>query len=154
MIGPDDVVQEAVLRGIRQLHRFEFRHNRAFLAYLLTAIRHRIVDEVRKVRRRPAFVPLGEHEHADLALSPLERIIAREDLTCCAAAFARLSERDRQLIALRVRRMRYADIAVWLDLNTSEAARMAVTRALNRLAKSLQREAESCARQRACNPRS
>ena len=45
---PDDLVQEVVLSGLRQLPRLELLHERAFLSYLLTSIRHRIVDEVRR----------------------------------------------------------------------------------------------------------
>src|SRR4030095_7763320 len=47
-ISPDDLVQDVVLSGLRQLPRLELRHEQAFLSYLLTSIRHRIVDEVRR----------------------------------------------------------------------------------------------------------
>ena len=58
-IAADDLVQEVVLSGIRQLHHLEFRHEHAFLSYLLTSIRHRIVDEIRRIRRQPALVLVG-----------------------------------------------------------------------------------------------
>ena len=76
-IGADDVVQEAVMKSLRQLHRFEFRHDGAFLAYLRKSIRHRIVDEIRRAHRRPALISLSGLESIDWAVSPLERLIAK-----------------------------------------------------------------------------
>lgn len=139
-IGADDLVQEAVLGGIKQLHHFEFRHEQAFLAYLFTSIRHRIVDEIRRRRRQPALVPLAEHGNAnvDPAMSPLQRVIATENMGRYARAFARLADRDRQLIVLRMERgLTYLDVAARLGMSTEVAVRMAIRRALRRLERKL-----------------
>ena len=136
-ITADDLVQEVVLSGIRQLHRLEFRHEHAFLSYLLTSIRHRIVDEIRRTRRQPALV-LVDDWNVDPAVSPLQRLITRQNLRRYAKALARLTDRDRQLIVLRlVRGLSCLDVANRLGMPSEAAVHMAVKRALQRLEKSL-----------------
>jgi RNA polymerase sigma factor (sigma-70 family) len=133
-IGAEDLVQEAVISGIKHLDRFEFRHQQAFFAYLLTSIRHRIVDEVRRTSCRPVFVPLLEREVVDPTVSPLQRVIARENMERYGKAVALLGKRDRQLIALRLDEgLSYRDIAARLGVRTEMAVRMAIKRALHRL---------------------
>ena len=135
-ITPDDLVQEVVLSGLRQLPRLELSHEQAFLSYLLTSIRHRIVDEVRKKRHQPAFVlDEGGGDWSDGGgVSPLQRLITRESLRPYAQALASLSDRDRRLIVLRlVRGLSCADVAIRLGLPSDAAVRMAVKRALGRL---------------------
>jgi RNA polymerase sigma factor (sigma-70 family) len=140
-IGADDVVQEAVMRSLRQLHRFEFRHDGAFLAYLRKSIRHRIVDEIRRAHRRPALISLDRLESIDRGLSPLERLIAKSRMRRYRDRLATLSVRDRRLIVLRVERgLSYADVAARLGLRTESAARMAITRAIHRLGAKMRRQ--------------
>jgi DNA-directed RNA polymerase specialized sigma24 family protein len=86
-ITPDDLVQEVVLSGLRQLPRLELPHEQAFLSYLLTALRHRIVDEVRRTRRQPALELVGNW-NVDPSVSPLQRLITRESLRRYAKALA------------------------------------------------------------------
>ena len=133
----DDLVQEVVLSGIRQLHRLELRHEQAFLSYLLTSIRHRIVDEIRRTRRQPALALVGNW-NVDPSVSPLQRLITRENLRRYAKALACLADRDRQLIVLRlVRGLSCRDVADRLGMRSEAAVHMAVRRALQRLEKSL-----------------
>jgi RNA polymerase sigma factor (sigma-70 family) len=138
-ITADDLVQEVVLSGIRQLHRLEFRHEHAFLSYLLTSIRHRIVDEVRRTRRQPAFVLDDDGNWSvDRGVSPLQRLITRESLRRYAKALACLADRDRQLIVLRlVRGLSCLDVADRLGMRSEAAVHMAGKRALQRLEKRL-----------------
>jgi RNA polymerase sigma factor (sigma-70 family) len=138
-ITPDDLVQEAVLNGIRQLPRLELRHEHAFLSYLLTSIRHRIVDEIRRTRRRPALVLHAEVDwNADPNVSPLQRLIMRENLRRYAKALACLGDRDRQLIILRLDKgLSCLDVAARLGMPSEAAVQMAVRRALRRLHKNL-----------------
>ncbi len=138
-IAPDDLVQEALLSGLRQLPRLELAHEHAFLSYLLTSIRHRIVDEVRRKRRQPAFGLDDDGSWTvDRGMSPLQRLITRESLRPYAQALACLADRDRQLIVLRlVRGLSCADVAVQLGMPSDAAVRMAVRRALRRLQKCL-----------------
>ena len=142
-ITPDDLVQEVVLTGLRQLHRLELPHEQAFLSYLLTSLRHRIVDEVRKTRRLPALVSDDDGSWTvDHGVSPLQRLIRRESLRRYSQALACLADRDRQLIVLRlVRGIPCSDVAVRLDMPSEAAVRMAVKRAVRRLEKSLNQAA-------------
>jgi len=142
-LTPDDLVQEVVLRGTRQLHRLEFRHEQAFLSYLLKSIRHRIVDEIRRSRCQPALVPLDEQviRTADPARSQLQRLVARESIRGYAKALGHLAERDRQLIMLRiVKRLPCQTVAARLGMNNAAAVHMAAARALRRL----KRELDAC----------
>jgi RNA polymerase sigma factor (sigma-70 family) len=143
-ITPDDLVQEVVLSGLRQLPRLELLHEQAFLSYLLTAIRHRIVDEIRRTRRQPAVVPNDDGNWGvDRGVSPLQRLITRESLRRYAKALACLTDRDRQLIVLRlVRGLSCLEVAVRLDMPSEAAVHMAVKRARRRLEKSVN-EADS-----------
>jgi RNA polymerase sigma-70 factor (ECF subfamily) len=137
---PDDLVQEVVLSGLRQLPRLEFHHEQAFLAYLRTSIRHRIVDEVRRKRHQPYALEDDGDGYTDHGVSPLQRLITRESLRRYARALACLDDRDRQLIVLRlVRGLSCADIAVRLGMPSDAAVRMGVGRALGRLKKHLNR---------------
>ena len=132
-ITADDLVQEVVLSGIRQLHRLELRHEHAFLCYLRTSIRHRIVDEIRRTRRQPALV-LVDNWNVDPSVSPLQRLITRENLRRYAKALACLADRDRQLIVLRlVRGLSCRDVADRLGVRSEAAVHMAAKRALRRL---------------------
>ena len=138
-ITPDDLVQEVVLSGLRQLPRLELPHEGAFLGYLLTSIRHRIVDEIRRTRRHPAF-GLGDNGdwNVDRGASPLQRLIRRESLRRYTKALACLADRDRQLIVLRlVRGLSCLEVAVRLGMPSEASVRMGVRRALRRLEKSL-----------------
>ena len=134
-ITPDDLVQEVVLKGLRQLPRLELPHEKAFLSYLLASIRHRIVDEVRRKRRQPAFALDDDGNlSVDHGVSPLQRLITRESLRSYAQALAGLADRDRELIVLRlVRGLSCTDVAVRLGMPSEAAARMGVKRALRRL---------------------
>ena len=136
-ITADDLVQEVVLGGIRQLHRLEFRHEHAFLSYLLTSIRHRIVDEIRRTRRQPALVQVGNW-NVDPSVSPLQQLITRENVRRYAKALACLGDRDRQLIVLRlVRGLSCLDVADRLGMRSEAAVHMAAKRAQQRLETSL-----------------
>jgi RNA polymerase sigma factor (sigma-70 family) len=142
-ISADDLVQDAVLNGIRQLHRLEFRHEHAFLSYLLTSIRHRIVDEIRRTRRQPALMLAGNW-NVDPSVSPLQRLITRENLKRYAKALACLADRDRQLIVLRlVRGLSCVDVADRLGMRSQAAVHMAGKRAVQRLEKRLNQGAHA-----------
>jgi RNA polymerase sigma-70 factor (ECF subfamily) len=138
-ITPDDLVQEVVLSGLRRFPHLELRHEPAFMPYLLTSIRHRIVDELRRAKRQPAFVlDDNGNRSVDSSVSPIQRLITRESLRRYSQALAGLGNRDRQLIVLRlVRGLSCSDVAVRLGLPSSAAVRMAVRRALRRLENSL-----------------
>lgn len=134
-----DVVQEAVVSTLKQLDRFEPRREGALQAYLRTAVNRRIIDLIRKRQRRPDATDVPE-ELADQGTSPLDRAIGLENTERYEAALQRLSPDDREAIICRLEmQYSYDELAVALDKPTANAARVAVMRALHRLAQELKR---------------
>jgi RNA polymerase sigma-70 factor (ECF subfamily) len=130
----DDLVQETLLQTLGRLDSFEPRHEGALQAYLRQAVVNRIRDEVRRVARRPVAAVL-ETDHADPAVSPLEEAIGREAVGRYEAALARLGPEEREMVVARVEMGNsYQQIAAAHGKPSADAARMAVARALVRLA--------------------
>jgi RNA polymerase sigma factor (sigma-70 family) len=134
MNDTEDLVQETVIRALNRLDQFEFRHAGALLAYLRQSMLNRIIDEVRRTSRRPVPVTLAE-DQVDKGDSPLETAIGRQNIERYEAALSRLRPRDREAIVLRLeQQVEYVELAVQLGMPTPNAARVAVKRALYRLA--------------------
>ena len=134
-----DLVQQAMVGALRHLDRFEPKRRDALRAYLRKAIRNRVVDEERKTGRRPRQVTLDQ---ADLAaepgLSPLGRLLSREQEQRLQKAIEKLGIDDRELVIARLDLgYSYAQIALACGRPTADAARMAVHRALLRLAEEM-----------------
>jgi RNA polymerase sigma factor (sigma-70 family) len=139
LLETEDIVQETMVHAFRRLENFELRHDGALHAYLRQAVVNRIRDEVRRAQRRPLAEELKTQEHEDQGMSPLEEAIGQEALERYEQALARLREDDRQAIVARVELgLSYADVAVALGRPTADAARMAVARALVRLAREME----------------
>ncbi len=145
MLDTSDLVQDTVIAALRQIDRFEARREGALQAYLRQALANRITDVVRYRLRRPTSVELPE-EVTDNAASPLDEAIGAENRERYEAALQRLREDDREAIITRLElQYSYEDLAVALGKPTANAARMAVTRALKRLAAEM-RNGEASAR--------
>ena len=131
----DDLVQETVVQTLKKIEGFEPRHDGALQAYLRQAIVNRIRDAVRRASRRPEAVPLDD-DMPGHDLSPLEQAIGRESMNRYDAALALLREADREAIVGRIELGHtYEELADALGKPTGEAARVAVHRAMVRLAK-------------------
>jgi len=129
-----DLVQETLLKAIEGLHQIEVRGPGFFQAYVRQAVLNRIRDQVRWARRRPG--PEGVPDRLeDRTPSPLENAIGADVVERYERALEELSEEDRQLIHLRLELdYSYEEIAVITERSSRDAARMAVQRALRRLA--------------------
>lgn len=129
----NDVVQDAVLGTLARLDAFQPQGRRALASYLRTAVRNRIADEHRRAARWIASaVPLDALP--DEALSPLQRVIGAEAERRYRGALARLSSRDQQLIVAHFE-LDYSHAQLGCMIGRSpHAARMALTRAIARLA--------------------
>jgi RNA polymerase sigma-70 factor (ECF subfamily) len=139
LMDTDDLVQETVVRAVKRIDRFESRHEGALQAYLRQAIVNRIRDEVRRAKRQPAPTVLDDNA-ADNGASPLEAAIGEEALQRYEAALARLRPEEREAIVARVEMDgSYQDVAQALGKPSADAARMAVSRALVRLAQEMTR---------------
>jgi RNA polymerase sigma-70 factor (ECF subfamily) len=128
-----DIVQETVLHVLRRLDHFEPRHVGAMQAYLRMSVINRIRDEVRRIGRQPAPLELPEDLSADTT-SPLEAVVQAEAYQRYRDALGHLKARDREMIVARIEvQWSLAEIASRFGMRTSDAARMAVTRALKKL---------------------
>jgi RNA polymerase sigma factor (sigma-70 family) len=139
MLDTGDLVQDAVIAAVRHLETLEIRHEGAIHAYLRQAVNNRLIDAYRRAARRPPQVDFPEHA-ASADASPLEGVIGAQAREQYEAALSVLSEHDRDAIVLRVELgCDYGEIAQRLDVPSVNAARMAVSRALARLAREMHR---------------
>jgi RNA polymerase sigma-70 factor, ECF subfamily len=134
MLDTQDLVAEALERGVARLLDVDLPRQGALMAYFRQILRNLIVDKVRAAERVPVPASLDDR-HADDTRSPLELALDREKLDRYDAALQRLKPRDAELIILRVEQQAdYEEIVVFLGLPSANAARVAVRRALLRLA--------------------
>jgi RNA polymerase sigma factor (sigma-70 family) len=137
MLETMDLVQDAVIAAMGRLQAFESRHQGALQAYLRQAVKHRIYDVIRQDERRLTQTTLKDNL-LDEGTSPLDRLIGTENVERYEQALAQLRPQDREAIIGRMEmRYSYAELAVVLDKPTADAARLAVTRAMKRLAERL-----------------
>jgi RNA polymerase sigma-70 factor (ECF subfamily) len=138
-IDTADVVQDAVLYTFRRLPSFTPQRDGALLAYLRRTLINRIRDQFRLAARRPASV-LIDDDHPGTEASPLDRTIDSETQERYRRALTRLRPPDRDAILARLEQgYSYEQLALLLSKPTAEAARLAVRRALVRLAREMQR---------------
>ena len=128
-----DLIQDAVLGTLARLDAFQPQGRRALASYLRTAVRNRIADEHRRAARwLPSAEPLDALPSA--AASPLQQAIGAETERRYRDALARLSSRDQQLIVAHFE-LEYSHAQLGCMIGRSpHAARMALTRAIGRLA--------------------
>ena len=120
----DDLVQETVMDVLKRLEDAPSRHPGALRAYLRQSVMNRIRDAAR--RRRSEF---GSD------VDGMDAVLDVEGMTRYRDALGALGERDRALIESRLDDQdTYDEIATRFSFPTMAAARMAVTRALKRLA--------------------
>jgi RNA polymerase sigma factor (sigma-70 family) len=137
MLDTDDLVQESVLAALGRIQGFEARREGALQAYLRQALANRIKDVIRYKRRRPLQSELPE-DARDQGESPLDQVIGLENTERYEAAMLRLRDTDREAIIARVElRYSYQELAVALGKPSADAARVAVARAVYRLAREI-----------------
>jgi RNA polymerase sigma factor (sigma-70 family) len=137
MSDTGDIVQEAVINALRNLDTLEIRTEGALQAYLRQSVRNRIIDQYRRHGRRPPREEIPEDAVA-AGTSPLDDAIGAEALENYERALESLKDEDRQVIILRVELgFDYAEIATQLGKPSADAARMAVRRAIDRLAEAM-----------------
>ncbi len=139
LLDTDDLVQETVIRTVKRFDSFEPRHEGALQAYLREAVMNRIRDEIRRSGRAPALSELDENQ-ADAGASPLDEAIGVEAVERYEAALARLRPEEREAVVAKIEMDgTYETVAQVLGKRSPDAARMAVGRALLRLAEEMNR---------------
>ena len=137
LLNTDDLAQEVLCRAIVSLEKFDPRHEGAFQGFLRQIMLNRVRDEVRSARRRPTHELLEEEHFADDP-SPMELAIGREAFDRYEAALQRLKPQERELIVARCELdFSNDEIAVLFNKPSTAAARVAVGRALVRLAEEM-----------------
>jgi RNA polymerase sigma-70 factor, ECF subfamily len=132
-----DVVQEVLLKALRRLAMFEPRAEWSFQAYLRNALKHRFIDLARHATRHPAPDALDSASLAE-ERSPLEMLIGAEGIARYEAALQRLRPIDQRAIVARFEwDMSYREVAELLGKPNVNAVRVAIHRALVRLAKEM-----------------
>ena len=136
MLDTGDIVQDAIIATLRHLDKIEVRTDNAFEIYVKRAIRNRIIDIYRRPKR------IRQELNEGLAApqpSALDEVIGHEARERYDAALEALSESDCQLIVMHTELgMRVRQIAEELG-KSPDATRMALTRALKRLAEEMER---------------
>ncbi len=133
----DDVVQDVTVNVFRRLHRIELRFPGALLAYLRRSVSNRVADEHRRAVRQGPTATLDD-DYPDCQQSPLEATIDRDKLRAYRTALLQLNAEDRTAIVMRLERGDgYEAIAARLGKPTPNAARVAVARAMFKLAKQM-----------------
>ena len=133
-------MQETLTQTLRHIEDFEPRHDGALQAYLRQALINRVRDEVRRVTRYPApagIETMSRSMRTHRRLRSMKRSAMRpwNDMK---SALQRLRPEEREVIIARVElQQSYAQIAAAHGKASPDAARMAVTRALVRLAEEM-----------------
>jgi RNA polymerase sigma-70 factor (ECF subfamily) len=132
-----DLVQESVIQALKHLEHFDYRREGALQAYLRQAVYNRIRMQFRRRRSHPERVEL-DSQREDATASPLEEAVGREALERYEQALARLKPEDREAVIAKMELdCSYAELARALGKPSADAARMAVGRALLRLAEEM-----------------
>ena len=134
LLDTTDLVQETLLRTVQGLDRVEVRGPGGFQAYVRQAVLNRIRDQVRWSARRQGSGEIPE-DLPDPSPSPLEAAIGSAALARYERGLAALPADDQELLHLRLELdFDYGEIAAMTGRPSRDAARMAVQRALGRLA--------------------
>lgn len=134
LLDTSDLVQETLIRSVESIGSIEAKEPGAFEGYLRRAVLNRIRDQIRWARRR-AGTELTSETLADPAPSPLEEAIGADVVRRYEDALALLSEEQRQLLHLRIELdLGYDEIAAVVGGPSVDATRMAIQRALHKLA--------------------
>lgn len=137
MVDTDDLVQETVINTLKRIDVFEYRADAALQAYLRQAVMNRIRNEIRRASRHAAPETLDTAAPDD-GLSPLEALIGKQTVEAYDEALAALEPHEREAIVGRVELgLSYEALAEAMGRPSPDAARMAVGRALLKLAKLL-----------------
>jgi RNA polymerase sigma-70 factor (ECF subfamily) len=141
LLDTDDIVQDTLLKTVRNIDRFDTGRSGGLHAYLRMALDNRIRDELKRASRAPGVEEVGPEQPAT-GPSALQQAIGDEALARYERALARLEPLVRETVIARVELgLSYREIADALGDATPDAPRMRVTRALARMASEVGDEA-------------
>ena len=134
MMDTDDLVQQVLMKTLRHVDSFESAQTGGFQSYLRAGVTNLIRDELRRRQRQPHGDQTASSVEA-FGSSPLEEFVGREKLDRYERGLSQLTESDREIVVARLELgLSFDEIAKELGKPSADAARMAVTRAVTRLA--------------------
>ena len=141
-----DVAQEACVRVFRSLDRFDHRGVGSFWGYL----RRVAINVVRDLPKTPGKLSLARplpdeswRQPQAAGHGPAQKALHNEQLEAFERALGTLSEERRQAVLMRVELdLDYRFIATECGMTSPDAARMAITRALQHIAVEMSRDGE------------
>jgi RNA polymerase sigma factor (sigma-70 family) len=134
-----DVVHDVVVRSLGRASAIDRDSNRALAAYLAEAVRNRIRDEHRRLARRGVADALPS-DCADDRPSPFDLAVHDQLAGRYRAALDRLAPTDRALIVAHVELDYTHDQLALMIGRSRNAARMALRRAVRRLAEAMRHD--------------
>ncbi len=138
MLETDDLVQETIVRTLKNLSGFEHRRDGALLAYLRTTLHNRVREEARRLGRRPTSLPLADDAAGPSVPNALDHVVTQDEMARYEKALRALRDVDREAIIARLEMgLPYEHVADILGKPSTIAARKAVSRAVSRLARAL-----------------
>ena len=138
MADTADLVQVTLLRVLDRMGAFEPRREGAFLVYLRRTLMNLLRNEIRRSFQDPQ--QLVNEEVEDVRASLLDEIVSREVMESYEAALAQLSEPMREAVILRLEfGFSHREIADAIGSPSPNAARMLVSRALEKLSRAMDR---------------
>ncbi|MFK7919627.1 MAG: RNA polymerase sigma factor [Ilumatobacter sp.] len=118
----DDATQEALIKIVRSLPKFDGRSSFGTWAYRIAT--NAALDELRKRKRRPALALVRDDDSGEISLEPVDDLAGRSveavaDRLAIDEAFETLPEDYRAAVVLRdIGDLDYSEIADLLDIPT------------------------------------
>ncbi|HET9951559.1 MAG TPA: sigma-70 family RNA polymerase sigma factor [Candidatus Eisenbacteria bacterium] len=132
-----DLVSDALRKSFAAIGHFDLRHEGAFLGYARKALNTGIVDAIRRANARPKGDEIDENLPSR-ELSPIDTYAGREFRRRFDEALELLTPEQHQAVVLRLELgYSFADVAEAMESPSTDAARMLVNRAIERLAHEL-----------------
>ncbi|MBK5255883.1 MAG: sigma-70 family RNA polymerase sigma factor [Vicinamibacteria bacterium] len=137
-MGTTDVVQDAAINVLRRLGTFEPRRRGGLRAYLRQAVQNRIRDLIRQRSRRGGAPEDIDDLQVSGSDSPWQDLVNRDETERYLKGLSRLPPEDQLLIVGRIDMgYDYDQLALVSGRSGPDAARMAVRRSIERLAREM-----------------
>ena len=131
----DDIVQETLVRTVRNLAHFEVRSDGGLDAYFRRALLNRVREEIRRRQTEASKRDDLPAERIDAGPTPIETALDAEARGRYEAGLAQLEEEERLAVIGRLELgYTFAEVASLIDKKTPDAARKHTERALRKLA--------------------
>lgn len=135
----DDMVQTTLIKALNKLDSFSSLREGAFLAYLRKILLNNIRMEIRRFNNQNDLLKKHIDSDEPIDSSALEKAIGSEVVEKYESALMKMPEEAREAVILRVEfGYSYPEIAMATECSSANAARMAVSRALYKLAENMQ----------------